>query len=351
MKKVLMVVVTCILCAVVLGISAPVTVFAGDTEIHGYGKQSFMQSSKNNYLDTKEGSFADTNVDLVFTNKIADNTSVWVQIFGDASSFGLDWAYVDYKFNNGFSVRAGQMKLPIGIFNEIRDIQILHLGILEPIMYRTEGDIVFEAYRGVGANYKEGPVTVDLYGGSFILNLTDPAEKCVTKELIGGKLSYETPIEGLNLIGSYATFQGKIIDAATGTVITPEGKEHTMVVSVKYDNHNVELNAEYAKNKKLEGPSADSYYVEAGYRFFDKLTPFVRYDFIADVSSGVDRSDPSNYQKETVVGVGYKINSNFAVKAEERFIDGYYLVLNNGDINSSLEKKWSMFTTGINFMF
>jgi len=349
MKKLCLYVVSAALVLAGLLFSLPCSVFAGETEVHGYGYQGYLKSPKNDYLDARDSTYAFNKIALLFSNRVEDNTSVWVQIFGDSEKIGLDWAYVDYRFTNSLELRAGQIKFPIGLINEARDNKLLHLAMMEPIMYREEADVVFEAYRGAGLNYS-GPLTVDVFGGAPVSESDNPLVKNEAKELTGGRITY-MPVEGLKLMASFAGNKEEIISSDPAVSSIPEGKERVWIASMSYDNHSFEVNAEYAKNKLIEG-SFKSYYVEAGYTFFDKLTPFVRYDYIVSADEGVDTSDPAMYQKETVVGVGYKVNPYFAIKAEQHLIDGYLLSVATGETAAGFgEKKWDMFVAGINFMF
>ena len=323
---------------------------AGETEVHGYGFQGYLKSSKNNYLDAKEGTYNFNEIAVLFSNKVEDKTTVWIQLFGNSDKFGLDWAFVDYRLSNELTARAGQAKFPIGLINEIRDNKILHLSMMEAIMYREESDIIFEAYRGVGATYAAGPVAVDIFGGAPVLESEVATQKNEVKKLGGGRLTY-MPLEGLKLMGSFAGFKEEVIDTTTGADVFPEGKERIVVGSASFEHGGIEINAEYAKKKNIEGDLL-SYYAEAGYHFFEKLTPYVRYDYIRRADDGIDKTDPSNYQKEYVFGVGYKINPYFAVKVEEHWIEGYLLPIVTEEAEAGLgEKKWNMLSAGINFMF
>jgi len=323
---------------------------AGETEVHGYGYQGYLKSSDNNYLDAKRGTYDFNNIALLVSNKVEDRTTIWIQVFGNSKKFGLDWAYVDYQVRNDLSVRAGQIKFPIGLFNEIRDNKLLHLAMMEPIMYREESDIIFEAYRGVGINYN-GPVTVDVFGGAPLIESEDPALKNEVRGLLGGRIVYKTPLEGLKVMGSYASFKEQVNDATTGATVIPEGREAILLLSASYEHHGLEVNVEYAKKKNIEGDFLSGY-VEAGYTFFEKLTPFVRYDELRRTGDGVDKSDPANYQQELVAGIGYKLNPYFGIKAEEHMMRGYLLpAITNETPAGTGKRDWDMFVAGINFMF
>lgn len=328
---------------------------AAEVDIHGYGFQGYLLSDKNQYLGAKDGTFEFTKIALLFSSKVEDRTTVWVQLFGDNNKIDLDWAFVAYRVSNDLEARAGMIKFPMGIYNEIRDNKLLQLSMLEPAMYREESDVIFESYRGVGAQYIGGPFTVDLYAGAPVIESENPNIKIVNKNLAGGRIIYQTPLEGLRLIGSYSAFRQDIIDT-TGALPEFQGQNTLAVGSLDYVNYGFDIKAEYAKKKDvIFAPGGGvvhyvSYYAQAGYTFFEKLTPFVRYDYITTDED--QKTDASFYQKEKVVGVGYKFNPYFAVKAEEHWISGYALPVKNEEVAAGTGvKDWSMFVAGINFMF
>ena len=332
-----------------LALSLPTGSQAADTEVHGYGFQGYLLSNKNSYLDAKEGTWNYNEVAVLFTSKVEDRTTVWIQLFGNSEKFGVDWAFVDYRIADDFYARAGQMKFPIGIYNEIRDNKMLQLSMLEPVMYRPDVDFIFEAYRGAGVYYN-GVVNVDLFGGAPVTE-EEEGVKLKVKNLRGGRLIYNTPLDGLRLMASYAAFSEEQFDATSGSVLAGEGHEQLTVGSIDFVRGGADVKAEYAKKKGID-EEFTSYYAQAGYTFAETVTPFVRYDYLLNDAEGCSGSDASCYQKDLTVGVGYKFNPYFAVKVEEHFMDGFLVPLQTGEVTAEdAAKQWEMFVAGINFMF
>lgn len=330
------------------------SVSAAEVDIHGYGYQGYLLSNKNNYLDAQEGSWNFNEFALLFSAKAEDRTTIWIQLSaesepGEESKAGIDWAFVDYRLVNELFARAGQIRFPVGIYNEIRDNKMLHLSMLEPSMYRDTIDVVFEAFRGASLYYN-GVMAVDLFGGAPVMEEEEGVEFEV-KNLGGGRIIYNTPLKGLRLMGSYAAFSEEQFDAATGLPLFPEGHEKLLMGSIDFVKGGADLQAEYARKEGIDEDLL-SYYVQAGYTFGEKFTPFVRYDYIESKENGCSSSDPSCYQKDISAGIRYNVNSYFAIKAEEHWMDGFLLPLETGEVNpADAEKKWNMFVAGINFMF
>lgn len=336
-------------------VSAPV-VNALEVEIHGLGFQGYLHPEKNEYLGGEEESFNFTKAAVLFAAKVEDDTTVWMQLFGDQENVRVDWAFVDYRVMSSLDLRAGMIRFPMGIYNEYRDNKMLQLSMLEPAMYREEAEVIFESYRGAGVQYRIGPVTVDAFGGSPVLEVETADVEVSNKTLLGGRFIYNTPLEGLRLMASYAAFKQNIEDLTASALPDFQGTNSLLIGSLDYTAGPIDFKAEYAEKKDIEyapgGGIEDfvSYYVQAGYTFFDRLTPFVRYDYITTDED--EKEDESFFQKEIVLGIGYKFNSNFAFKAEQHLISGYALPVKNEDVEAGTgTEDWSMFVAGVNFMF
>jgi hypothetical protein len=320
-------------------------------EIHGYGHQGFLLTDGNHYLKAdSKGTWEFNALALLFTVKATEDTTIWAQLFSSLHDFRLDWAFVNYQASNDLQLRAGQIKTPIGIYNEIRDVKYLQLSTLEPLIYQEELKLTHEAFRGASLVYDyyvgNSSITLDLYGGQQA-NLEEDEEKSDQKfnQLIGGRITYKTPINGLSLMGSGYTSKAEEIEAGE----TSKGRQSLWMGSVDYQNHGIDLKAEYASMKLIDRKTY-GYYAQGGYTFFDKLTPFVRYDYLT--TDKEQKSDPAFYQKDLVVGVGYKFNSNVALKVEDHFVRGYALPVVTGEIApGSGASNWNLLAASINFIF
>jgi hypothetical protein len=133
--------------------------FAENVEIHGSVSQSAVISTSNEYLfsGTKEGSLQFTEFLLNFNQRVNDDLKVGAQLlsrnFGGHGTFKteLDWAFGDYRLLPWLGVKAGRMKMPVGLYNEIRDVDIAREMLLLPQSVYPEGfRDIFSAYNGLG---------------------------------------------------------------------------------------------------------------------------------------------------------------------------------------------------------
>jgi Gram-negative porin len=246
----------------------------------------------------------------------------------DADGVQLGWLSVDYQFTNDLLGKAGQSKEPWGWYNETFDARFLQLSAVLPFMYHDAAGFRDEVYRGLGLSYAHdiggaGRLAVDGYLGEPVI-LGDEAKSSDEKlrGLFGGTVTYDTPLAGLRF--RLSAFTHKNENTTTGEKI----RENSNALSAEYVANNWDLKAEYARVK--EDTKKESYYIQAGYTFADKWTPYGRYDYIA--TDTAQKSDSSFYQKAFVVGLDYKINGNLSVRGENHFNKGYGLPVASGEV-------------------
>lgn len=105
--------------------------------VHGYGDTGVIRAVENNYTGRFSGTKWDYNyLSINITGQIDEKTKVVAQLRAGSEVTSDMGAYVNYNATDNLTVRAGQMKAPVGIFNEIRDIKFLQLSALSPLMYQ-----------------------------------------------------------------------------------------------------------------------------------------------------------------------------------------------------------------------
>lgn len=322
-------------------------------EIRGYAHQGFLlNSSKTNvyHKADQDGTLDFNALALLFSFKATDDLSIWAQLYANSeSTVRLDWAFADYRVNDWLRIRGGQIKNPVGLLNDIRDIKYLQSSTLEPLIYQEPADMVFEAIRGASAYIEKdtnlGTFKLDLFAGAPVFFETEEMEE-KQFALFGSRLTYDTPLEGLSIGGSiYANKERDDEEESRGS-------KTFLGASLEYKLGGAHLSGEYFRLRGMERTKY-GYYAEAAYTF-SQLTPFVRYDYLTTDSDYT--SDPMFYQKEVVVGVGYKFNQFASIKAENHFIRGYalpqreYKEANDENLEDG-EKNWNLFAVSLNLMF
>jgi hypothetical protein len=353
-------------------------------EVHGFVSPGFIVTTGNNYLaHTKRGSFEFNEVGLNFTVPLTDKLRTGIQLFSrDHGPIGnytprADWFYLDYKLDDWFGIRAGPVKIPVGLYNDTVDIDAGRVQVLLPqsIYNLTNRDFALaqtggEIYGRIRLGRSGGAFEYRIYAGTIYIDVqsqttangafTDVDVPYVT----GQRLMYETPIEGLRLGGS---LEAAKIDLAYNIPVNPQGLPPgpgslglpyvVAIGSVEYAPGRLQLAAEWARSRThLETsrplPGADprkvttneAAYVMGSYRLTDWFAPGLYYSLYyrdIDNRSGRDKS-----AHDVAATLRFDINSWWLVKLEGHFISGTALLnpaINDNRPLTSLEQNMGAF--------
>src|SRR6185295_17265419 len=126
----------------------------------------------------------------------------------------FDWFYLDYRWRDWLGIRAGRVKVPFGLYNESSDVDAARVPILLPQgTYPTQNrDFLLaqtgvELYGFVPAG-DAGAFGYRLYGGTIVFDAPQSRSGPFSVQgtdvpyLVGGRLSWETPLSGLKVMGS-----------------------------------------------------------------------------------------------------------------------------------------------------
>ena len=108
-------------------------------QIHGYATQGFLYSTQNNFFTTSSSNGSPAWSEAVFNVSSQPDPKLRVAVQARYFMLGnygneitLDWAMADYKFNDKLGVRFGKVKTPIGLWNELQDIDPSYIWSLLP---------------------------------------------------------------------------------------------------------------------------------------------------------------------------------------------------------------------------
>jgi hypothetical protein len=346
-------------------------------EVHAFVGQGFVQTTSNNYLDsnTTHGSFQLSDVGINFTKTLVDRLRVGVQLFaqnlGPTGNYNarMDWFYVDYRWRDWLGFRAGRVKIPFGLYNEVNDIDSARTFILLPqsvypidnrnyLLAQTGGELY--GYQKLGSG--GGALDYRGYAGTIFLDTTtqpgSPYQLVSVNVpyLVGGRVLWETPIDGLRMGGSV---QGLRLDLQALTqmkLVTVEAPVILWVGSVEYSAHDLLLAAEYSRwyvKASTSDPTlfpasplttSERAYGMVGYRATKWLQPGVYYSVL--YPNVDDRAGRQNRQHDLAATIRLDINSNWLVKLEGHWMQGTAGLnssLNNNTPLSALDRYWGVF--------
>jgi hypothetical protein len=341
---------------VLAGVIAAAGAHADDKfSINGFGYQDYRQTNANFSEGASQRGTWDNNFFAVaMSAKVSDRDTAWAQLQANSTEpTRFTWMFVDHRFTDNVSMHVGRVKFPYGLYNEYIDNKWLQLSAVTPTAYSGAADMIYDAYSGVGLDWTSGSLFTQVYGGNIYV--TDPAsDEHADRRLIGTRITWNTPYEGLRLMVSANEAQIEFNANAPGgvsNVLTQLGKEDRAMLSLDYVSDKLDIKSEYNYHKVPFLPAdpaatpttrSNAWYVQVGYKM-GLWTPYVRYDsFHADQQ---DKSSPAKYQKDSVVGINYRVNDNVNARIEDHVIQGY------GIAEAGNTKNWNLMAAEVNFLF
>jgi len=157
-------------------------------EVHGFASQGFILSTQNNYLsaNSTNGSFQYSEVGLNFTKALTDNLRMGLQFFaqdlGPNGSYvpNIDWFYLDYRWKDWLGFRAGRVKIPYGLYNDIQDVDSARVPVLLPqSVYPIENSNYLLAQTGAELygylkSRRAGALEYAAYAGTILVDTLIP---------------------------------------------------------------------------------------------------------------------------------------------------------------------------------
>jgi len=357
-------------------------------EIHGFVSQGLLKSTDNNFLaDSERGSFEFSEFGINFSRALTEQLRVGMQLFardlGPVGNYSakIDWAYLDYRYRDWLGFRAGRIKLPFGLYNEISDIDAAHpFALLPQSVYPTNNRDFLLAQTGVELygfkRFEEsGALEYRLYGGTIFLDtsatpMTGPfvLQRLSIPYVVGGRIAYETPLEGLRVAASVQRLRletdfldnrdpmmpGKMLSADIPATLT--------TFSAEYNHEDIWFAAEYSRwytdvetdDPLFEQPQSVSVrgYAFAAYRVRPWLMPGAYYAVMYPQLDGRDKQ--SGKQHDAAGTVRLDINSNWILKLElhhMRGTAGLSTNLNPGETLDTLDNRWLLFVAKTTVFF
>jgi hypothetical protein len=277
----------------------------GHLQFHGFLSQGYMKSSANDYVavKTSSGSFAMTEAAFNVTSQPVEGLRVGVQLYGrDLGAAGnnqvtVDWAVGDYRWKNWLGVRAGRLKLPSGLYNTLRDVDMARAEILQPSalypisqrdinaafdgasLYGTlslggAGSLEYEGF--VGTQDLDNIYIVERFirdgaqaslGNLAAIGIKNPSYtvgriQADMDHLLGLHLEWKTPVPGLRLaansshsqstFASETTYFGTLGPAPLSFLVhsaTSYDYPYVCIGSAEYQRGGLKLAAEYYRDK------------------------------------------------------------------------------------------------------
>jgi hypothetical protein len=339
--------------------------------IHGFISQGYLLSDTNDvYAETTDGSFQFNEFGLTFLVQLSDRLHTGMQVLSrDLGDIGnntveMDWAFADYRWRDWLGFRGGILKIPWGIYNETRDIDMLRTSIFLPSsLYGEEVRDVYDAMQGIALYgsfplWKLGTLNYQLqYGDKSIsgdyadMDFWDEAggpqlDSLDVSDIYLGMLEWETPIEGLRLRETTGEYAWKMrgtyflpIEMGGGQIpLLETGRQIFAIASADYTRERLSLAAEWfgvwndADEEEFVEPDADQegWYVGLSYRVTDWLELGTYYSEFYGDGDDKDGDDWVQYglpaylawQKDLAITTRFDIGEQWTIKLEGHLMDG-----------------------------
>jgi len=351
--------------------------------VHGFVSQGFLLSSQNNYLArSTHGSFEFSEVGVNVTSQITDKLRAGLQLFArDIGPIGnynakFDWYYIDYSIADWLGLRAGRLKLPFGLYNEFLDVDAATVPVLLPqSVYPIQNRDFLLAQTGAEVHGSIdlgllGGLDYALYGGTIFVERprNSPLLPLEIVEIrvpyaFGGRLLYETPLEGLRVGGSVQNLRldTDLVPQGTTDAVTAKIPVTLWVASMEYAAGDWLAALEYSQwhlDSESENPTVvpeislvhQRGYALCAYRFMSWLQAGAYYSLL---HPNMDKmKGRANMQHDVAATLRFDVNPHWLIKIEGHYLRGTAgldSALNNNTPLDQLARDWFVFlakTTG-----
>jgi hypothetical protein len=342
-----------------------------DFEVHGFISQGFLKTTDNDYLvKSSEGSFEFSEAGVNLTTQLTDKLRLGVQFFafnlGDIGKFNVraDWLYLDYRLRDWLGMRAGRVKIPYGLYNDVSDIDAARAPALLPSsvypftnrdFLLAQSGVEFYGYVPVG---RAGALDYRVYGGAVPLDLPPqdgaaiPVTSLRVPYIAGLRVLWETPLDGLRL-GVTGVYLRVVATASfpPPMLLTVTENEYAGLASIEYAAHNLLLAAEYGRTRvsnhyePLLAPDAavtsEGGYVLSAYRFKRWLQPAAFYSLL--FPNHDLREGRQNVQHDLAGTLRFDVNDYWIIKLEAHYMHGTASLVGSPDARAAMPANWGLF--------
>ena len=308
--------------------------------LHGYLTQALARAYDTPYLGiTEEGTADYRKAALQLRYDVGARHSFLFQLsherFGESplqatkEDVEFDWAFYQLNLPRGFWARAGRTVIPMGVYNEIRDVGTILPFYRLPYSVYGEGTFSTETLSGVAAGRRWGSgrwgFDLSAYYGETGQLQEDNETEVRLRNFTGGQGWLETPLERLRLGVGYWRADARGSLSGRG----PEGEESwdQLVLSVDGEYRRLRLVGEWTRLGYESGPYT-GYYLQGTGKITDRLSAHVMYEN-ADYEWR-DLNDPEaeawrwdGYDEEWRLGLSFALRPDVVLRLEHHVYRGY----------------------------
>src|SRR5579864_2273544 len=250
--------------------------------LNGYLTQAYGRSDGNQILGIPRSGTADyRTAALQLRVDMGQEDSFWIQLGHDrlgaspAQQFfpevGVDWLFYQHRFGDR-AAKVGRVKIPFGIYNEVRDVGTLLPFYRPSTDFYGTGSFTTETVDGAELSYDAldlgggWQLDADLYAGNwdFLAITTSGLVQAKARGSVGGELWVTTPIRGLRLGAGGMRYTSE-------TPGDPKASSHNEHVSLEWEAGRVAAHVE-GKRRISADARQTSAYAHLGLRVVPRVT-------------------------------------------------------------------------------
>ena len=371
-----------------------------DLQLHGFFSQAYIASDKNNFFgqSSGNGNFEYRELGINASYRIVNDLRVSAQVLsreaGKVSDGDphVEYALADYRLIDNPSlnggVRLGRVKLPVGIYNETRDVAHTRPGVLMPqsvyisalrdmLLAGDGGSLYMNSSSSLGRagfSYHAGDPVFQEHGKKefeyIIMSVDDPGE-FEERPFKVFRFDYTSPGDLIRLAWTKALVDFVFRPAPTSFI--PNG-----LIGIEANIYSLQLITEYVDftyermiNEIMLNNFtpvvadrvgySDRHYLQIDYRFKENWNGYVRHD--VTYKNSADR-DGRKYEQQTgnpahtqfaidkTIGLRWSYSTNLLIGMEYHMIEGgAFLSIQENPDPSRISKDWELFIVQVAYQF
>jgi hypothetical protein len=307
-------------------------------QIHGYLTQAYARTTDYQIFGITDSGTADyRSAALQFRYSITSNDIFVVQFAHERigrshvndvkDDVELDWIFFEHKFTPDTSIKLGKIQIPLGFYNEIRDVGTLLPFYRPPSVFYIEGGYSTETLNGVALSHtffseKDWNIDTSVYYGNWVgirmygeLYFKEPVN-----DMFGINVWLNTPYEGTRLGASFSRYNAPPLGAPPNTEPV-DWKMASFSAEAAY--HQFSFKTEYIYAAETDN-KYNAYYGLVTYKPTEKLAINLQ----AEIGK-IDLNPPFigtlkiNWNKDYALGIDYFFTTQLVAKFEGHWNKGF----------------------------
>ncbi len=246
----------------------------------------------------------------------------------------VDWAFARYRFNDATSLKFGKVQLPMGIYNEVRDVGVLLPFYRAPYNFYREGSWTSETLDGIvlaTSFKKDSPWNLDVqvfYGGWHMLQ--DIFEGSLglallrSEDGLGAQLWLNTPLDEMRLGFGAQRY------TVSGGIFSFLSDKNWNTLTASFDA-NLKRFIAQVEYQKIHFPfgSVTICYGHTGFMLSDFFSVHGQIDW---GKFGAEKFEPfllapaeKTFQTDYALGLKYAFSLNIVIKMETHWTEGFII--------------------------